>query len=150
MSSHRNAVSSHRNAQDLSKAVYLKARQFVLKLAGDTAEQLDAVYAEDAAKLKRELRALFLVSGIPEVRAGKLIDAVLEGSRERRIDLVKQAIEAAAKTARGLDQKTFEAIFGADEAAKDPLAAGRSASPPTRTPSLQLVGESEDSPPSTD
>lgn len=128
--------------QDLSRGVYLTARQQVLRSIGKTVEQLDALYAKDAAKLKLELARLFKISGIPQRRAAKIIDDVLAGSRAQRVEVVRKAIENAARVGRKLDKATFDTVFGKDPDTKK--AAGRSGLRLIGTPSPQRAIGSED------
>jgi len=133
---------SYAKAQDLTRGVYITARQIVLRSIGNSIEQLDALYAQDAERLKKELGRIFKLSGFPQRQAAKIIDQVLGASRAERVKLVTEAIERAARVGRKLDKATFEAVFGKDPDV--PKANGRSGSQRIGTPSRLQASESGD------
>jgi hypothetical protein len=139
---------SYVKTQDLTRGVYLTARQQVLRSIGKTVEQLDALYAHDAERLKLELGRLFKLSGFPQRRAAKIIDEVLAGSRAQRVEVVRKAIENAARLGRKLDKATFDTVFGKDPDTKK--AGGRSGLRLIGTPSPQRATGSGDKSSSTD
>ena len=124
--------------------VYRAARRSALATTGRAVKKLDELYAKDAEKLKRDLRKLFKISGVPERRANTLIDEAFRGSRAERVKVVEAAVREAATTGHGMDKATFDAVFGGDRDAAVPFETGRSASPQKRTPSLRLLRGSED------
>jgi hypothetical protein len=140
----------YRQAQDLTRGVYLTARQQVLRSIGNTVEQLDALYAGDAERLKRELTKLLRLSGFPQRRAAQIIDSVLAGSRAQRVEIVRKAVENAARVGRKLDKATFDTVFGKDKDAALPLGKGRSGSRPIGTPLRLRANESGEGSSSTD
>ncbi len=141
---------SHAEAQDLAEKVYETARASVRRTTASAVGRLDKIAADDADKLKEQMRKLFQQAGIPLRRAEKLIDGVFDASRAQRIGVVEAAIREASTTAQGVDAKTFRAVFGGEREAAVPLGRGRSASSRSGTPWLRLVSASEDGCTSTD
>lgn len=130
---------SHAKAQDLSESVFLKGRQIVLRSLGATLQQLDKLYADDAAKIQKALQDLLERAGVPSTKVQKIITGVFSASRPERVELVAAAIRQAAITAAATDSKLAAAIFKGDRDAAIPLEKGRSSSPRKRTPWLRLV-----------
>jgi hypothetical protein len=135
-------------SQDLTRSVYLTARQQVLRSIFKTVEQLDALYAHDTERLKREFTRIFKLSGFPARQVEAIIDRVMSGSRAQRVEIVTKAIQNAARVGRKLDKATFDAVFGKDPDV--PKGKGRSGSRLTGTPSRLPASESEDGSSSTD
>lgn len=134
---------SHRRSQKLTEAVYGQARKRMLAILRQHLERLDTLYEQDAAAIKAELRRILGIAGVPARRVDRMIDDVLEGSREKRLEVLEQAVRDGAKTAHGLDQQTFDAVFGG-EADTPPKAEPASGFSPTPKRSLRLVSESAD------
>ena len=130
-------------AQDLTRGVYLSARRIVLRSLDKTVDELDALYAKDAERLKRELGRVLKLHGFPARQVESIIDKVMTGSRAERVKVVRKAIEDAARTGRKLDKATFDAVFGKDKDAS-PKAKGRSGLRLIETPSQSPVTASVD------
>ncbi len=137
-------MKSNREAQNLTKVVHDEARRILLRHISKTVGDLDALYEKDAERLKKELRAIFKHSGIPQRRATRLVDEVLASSRADRVKVVEKGIMDAVESSKGLDKRTFKVVFGGEK--ETPLAKGRSGSQPNRTPSRSPASESEDEP----
>lgn len=145
------ARKKHDEALDVTETVYRSARRTLLASLSKTLGQMDELYKRDAAEMKRQLRELLGRLGLPAERAARVVDDVLRKSRKERTALIERSVLEGARQARTLDETTFKAVFGEEpKAGEDPLAEGRSVSRTTRTPSLRLVRESEDSSTETD
>ena len=133
------ARKKHDAAQITAKHIHDLVRQRALAVIGQQDEVLASALDKAAAGIRRDLRAIGFTQ--KEVRA--VLEKHLGGSLAERVAVVEKAIRDAAKTARGLDQKTFEAVFGAEEVAKSPRPFALS-SAPTRMPSSLPDSGSED------
>lgn len=104
-------------AQTLSKYIAEAVKRRALRAIAEHDVALAAEYDRLAEELRRDFRA----SGVTLKEAREIIERRFGASFERRRLLAEDAIRAAARESRTMDQETFDAIFGDDaEAAKAP------------------------------
>ena len=132
----------HSIAQDLARKVQAQGRRILVSELRTAIADLDKLYAGDAEALKKALRVALRPAGLSAARMDRVIDTVLTASRAQRVAIVEDAVRAAAKTARALDEKTFNAVFGGEPETPDPKAGRRSGSPRIAKRSLRLVNGS--------
>jgi hypothetical protein len=140
----------HRDGADLTSKVYARARKRMLANLAARLDELDAIYGQDAEKLKKALAPMLRLAGVSERRVAETITAVMSESRAARMGVLEQAIRDGAAQAQGIDAATYRAVFVGEPETPPPKAPRASGSSPKQTPSLRLVSESEDEPPSTD
>jgi hypothetical protein len=130
--------SRHDRAQITSRYIADLVRRRALAAIAPSDAALSKQYDKIAEGVRRDLRALGFTT--KQVRA--IIEKHFNETLEERVRIVETAIRDAAREGRKLDQETFDAVFGAeDAAAARPLAAPSSA--PRRKRSLKLASESE-------
>lgn len=140
----------HGDGVNLTGSVYAAARKRMLASLAKRLSELDAIYGQDAAKIRQALEPMLRIAGVPPKRVADAIDAVISGSRQARMDVIEGAIRDGAEHAQDIDAATFRALFVGEPETPPPKALRASASSREPTPLLRLVRGSGAKPPSTD
>lgn len=134
-------TTKHERAQVTARYISDLVRRRALAVIAQQDAALSKVFDKIAEGIRKDLRAM----GFTTKQARDVLEKHFAGTLEERVRIVEEALRAAAREGRKVDQETFDAVFGAEDAgAAGPLAAPSSARPRKR--SLKLASESEDEP----
>ena len=103
-----------RESEVLSRYVHDLVRRRALKAISAHDSKLSKVFDRIAAGVRRDLRA----SGYTVAQVREVIEKHFAAESETRLAIIEESIRDAAREARSLDRETFNAVFGAEEAAK--------------------------------
>ncbi len=120
-------MTKHERAQVTAKYIADLVRRRALAAVAAEDEALSKQYDRIAAGVRKDLRAV----GFTEKQVSDVLKKHFAETFDERVRIMETAIRNAAREGRKVDQETFDAVFGAGDAAA-PLAASPSSAPPRK------------------